>query len=169
MIEEEFGFAKSALKQAIGLLPDNALVGIVSFGTQAHAHEIGFSDLAKAYVFRGDKEVSKEQVLEQLGLGASGRRGTIGGFPMGKDGLNNSALDRFLLPASECEYTLDSVSFPLFLLLMMSLSKVFGWTLMNVLKLSFMFWVRCSCWRSCKRISGQLSLVVVLCGAPEWL
>ena len=34
MIEEELEFAKSALKQAIGLLPDNALVGFISFGTQ---------------------------------------------------------------------------------------------------------------------------------------
>ncbi|CAA7027277.1 unnamed protein product [Microthlaspi erraticum] len=104
MIEEEFDFAKSAIKQAIGLFPDNALVGFVSFGTQAHVHELGFSDLAKAYVFRGDAEVSKEQVLEQLGLAASGRRGPIGGY-----GFSNAALNRFLLPASECEYTLDSL------------------------------------------------------------
>ncbi|XP_044499602.1 protein transport protein SEC23-like [Mangifera indica] len=107
MIEEEFDFVKSALKQAIGLLPDNAMVGFVSFGTQAHVHELGFSELSKVYVFRGNKEISKEQVLEQLGLSSSGRR-AAGGFQKGAPNVfPNSGVTRFLLPASECEYTLN--------------------------------------------------------------
>lgn len=116
MIEEELGFAKSALKQAIGLLPDNALVGFVSFGTQVQVHELGFSELSKVYVFRGSKEISKDQVMEQLGLAIPGRRaaGAVGlqkgalqnGFPGGHSGII-----RFLLPASECQYTLDSVGY----------------------------------------------------------
>ncbi|KAA8548337.1 hypothetical protein F0562_000021 [Nyssa sinensis] len=109
MIEEELGFAKSALKQAIGLLPDNALVGFVSFGTQVQVHELGFSEMSKVYVFRGSKELSKDQVLEQLGLGVPGRR-TGPGFPKGgQSGFPNSGVTRFLLPASECEYTLNSL------------------------------------------------------------
>ncbi|KAL0667112.1 hypothetical protein Bca4012_029816 [Brassica carinata] len=47
MIDEEFGFARSSVKRAVGLLPDEALVGFVSFGTQVHVHELAFSDLAK--------------------------------------------------------------------------------------------------------------------------
>ncbi|KAL0722125.1 hypothetical protein Bca4012_036724 [Brassica carinata] len=106
VIDEELGFAKSSVKRAVGLLPDEALIGFVSFGTQVHVHELGFSDLAKVYVFRGDREVSKDQISKQLGLGAAyGRRGG----PKGKGGFNNAGLDRFLLPASECEYTLDSL------------------------------------------------------------
>lgn len=105
VIEEEFEYAKCAVRRAVGLLPENALVGFVTFGTQAHVHELGYSDLTKVYVFRGDKEISKDQVLEQLGLGASGRRT---GFPVGRDG---SGVSRFLLPASEFEFTIDSVSF----------------------------------------------------------
>ncbi|KAG2320230.1 hypothetical protein Bca4012_053455 [Brassica carinata] len=107
MIEEEFGYAKSAVRRAVGLLPENALVGFVSFGTQAHVHELGYSDLTKVYVFRGDKEISKDGILEQLGLGgASGRRAHAGGFAVGRDG---SGVSRFLLPASECEFTIDSL------------------------------------------------------------
>ncbi|CAG7899021.1 hypothetical protein IGI04_031850 [Brassica rapa subsp. trilocularis] len=107
MIEEELGFAKSALKQAIGLLPENALVGFVSFGTQAHVHELGFSEMSKVFVFRGNKEVSKDQVLDQLGL--SSRRAPTSGFPKGaQNGFQSAAgVNRFLLPASDCEYTLD--------------------------------------------------------------
>ncbi|KAM5569715.1 protein transport protein SEC23 [Rosa sericea] len=114
MIEEEMGYVKSALKQAIGLLPDNALVGFISFGTQVQVHELGFSELSKVYVFRGSKEISKDQILEQLGLGSSGRRpGPVGGGynqPKGvQNGFPNSGVTRFLLPASECEYTLDAL------------------------------------------------------------
>lgn len=105
MIEEELGFVKSALKQALGLLPDNALVGFVSFGTQAHVHELGFSDMSKVYVFRGTKEISKDQVLQQLGLGTTRR--PAGGYPNAT--FPSSDVNRFLLPASECEYTLNSV------------------------------------------------------------
>ncbi|KAL6191323.1 hypothetical protein ACLB2K_037714 [Fragaria x ananassa] len=114
MIEEEMGYVKSALKQAIGLLPENALVGFISFGTQVQVHELGFAELSKVYVFRGTKEITKDQVLEQLGLGSSGRRpGPIGGgynLPKGvQNGFPNSGVTRFLLPASECEFTLNSL------------------------------------------------------------
>ncbi|KAJ7957280.1 Protein transport protein SEC23 [Quillaja saponaria] len=109
MIEEELGFVKSALRQAIELLPDNALVGFVSFGTQVQVHELGFSEMSKVYVFRGNKEISKEQVLEQLGLGASVRR-PAGVYQKGvQTGFPNSGITRFLLPAADCEYTLNSL------------------------------------------------------------
>lgn len=113
MIEEEMGYVKSALKRAIGLLPDNALVGFISFGTQVQVHELGFSDMSKVYVFRGSKEISKEQVLEQLGLAVSGRRTAAGGFQQKglPSGFPDSGITRFLLPASDCEYTLNSVGF----------------------------------------------------------
>ncbi|OAY60546.2 hypothetical protein MANES_01G055708v8 [Manihot esculenta] len=108
MIEEEFGFVKSALKRVIGLLPDNALVGFVSFGMQAQVHELGFSDMSKVYVFRGNKEISKDQIMEQLGLGVSGRRAPVGYRQKGmQNGFPILGVTRFLLPASEGEYTLN--------------------------------------------------------------
>lgn len=110
VVEEELGFAKLALSQAIGLLPENALVGLVSFGTQVQVHELGFGEMSKVYVFRGGKELGKDQILEQLGLG---RR--TGGF--GKAGVFDSGVSRFLLPASDCEYTFTSVWFLLLLVI----------------------------------------------------
>ncbi|MBA0779991.1 hypothetical protein Gotri_004149 [Gossypium trilobum] len=109
MIEEELEFVKSAMKQAIGLLPEHALVGFVSFGTQVQVHELGFSDMSKVYVFRGSKEISREQVLEQLGLGSAGRRPTVGYPKVLQNGYTNTGVNRFLLPASDCEYTLDTL------------------------------------------------------------
>ncbi|GFY82238.1 Sec23/Sec24 protein transport family protein [Actinidia rufa] len=94
MIEEELEFAKSALKQAIGLLPDNALVGFISFGTQVQGIE---------------------GIVERSGFGAfgvgRGRPEDGPGFPKkaGQTGFPSSGVTRFLLPASECEYTLNSL------------------------------------------------------------
>ncbi|KAI3822994.1 hypothetical protein L1987_10597 [Smallanthus sonchifolius] len=113
MIEEELGFARSALQQALEFLPENALVGFVSFGTQVQVHELGYADMSKVYVFRGSKEASKDQVLDQLGLG--GRRvggGPGQGFQKGVvqgGGLPNSRVSRFLLPASEGAYVIHSL------------------------------------------------------------
>lgn len=108
---------KSALRRAIVCLPDNALVGFVSYGTQVHVHELGFSEMSKVYIFRGSKEVSKDQVLDHLGLGR--RAGVSGpGYPKAAGqqpgGVQNgmfpgSGVDRFLLPASDCEYTLNAL------------------------------------------------------------
>ncbi|XP_021731193.1 protein transport protein SEC23-like [Chenopodium quinoa] len=122
MIEEEMGFVKSALRRAIVSLPDNALVGFISYGTQVHVHELGFSDMNKVYIFRGSKEIAKDQVLDQLGLGPSSRRGGgpgpagaagPGGYPRGQpvvqNGLPGPGVNRFLLPASDCEYTLNAL------------------------------------------------------------
>ncbi|XP_026387748.1 protein transport protein SEC23-like [Papaver somniferum] len=116
LIEEELDFVKSALKRAIGLLPEHALVGFVSFGTQVQVHELGFADLSKVYVFRGTKEITKEQILDQLGLSLSAQRGAAPGGPgfpqrgaVGNGVVANAGVSRFLLPASDCEYTLNSV------------------------------------------------------------
>jgi protein transport protein SEC23 len=85
IIEEELGYLKGALSQAISLVPENALVGLITFGGHVQVHELGFSEFGcpKAYVFRGSKELSKEQVLDQLGL-ASGPSGR--GLPSGGAG-----------------------------------------------------------------------------------
>ena len=67
--------------------------------------------MSKVYVFRGSKEIPAEQILDQLGLSASGRRPHKGAAPgvAGAGGFPNSGITRFLLPASECEYTLNAL------------------------------------------------------------
>ncbi|VAI05160.1 unnamed protein product [Triticum turgidum subsp. durum] len=104
------------MRKAVALLPEHALVGLVTFGTQVHLHELGFSELSKIYVFRGSKEISKEQILDQLGLSGGGRPG----FPKmtqqpgvqqvnGMHPLVTTGVNRFLLPVSECECTLSTL------------------------------------------------------------
>ncbi|GLT66063.1 hypothetical protein SLA2020_384560 [Shorea laevis] len=109
IIEEEMAFLKSALSQAIGLLPDNSLVGLITFGTLVHVHELGFGQIPKTYVFKGSKEVSKDQLLEQMSFFIKKPKPPTGVFAGARDGLSSESIARFLLPASECEFALNSV------------------------------------------------------------
>jgi protein transport protein SEC23 len=52
LIEEELSALKQSLTRALSLLPENALVGLITYGTHVHVHELGFGDCAKSYVFR---------------------------------------------------------------------------------------------------------------------
>lgn len=87
LIGEEIGFLKSGLSLAIELLPENSLVGFITFGSFVYVHELGSGRIAKTYVFKGDTDhVNKDQLLEQMG-----------------------SIERFLSPASECKSAMNSV------------------------------------------------------------
>ncbi|XP_074272499.1 protein transport protein SEC23 E-like [Silene latifolia] len=112
MIEEEMEYVKSAVRRAVVGEMEGVRVGFVSYGTQVHVHELGFSDVMnKVYIFRGDREIGKDVVLDQLGIsrkaGFSKVGGGVGG--VGGGGGGGSGVDRFLLPAADCEYTLNAL------------------------------------------------------------
>ncbi|KAI5055920.1 hypothetical protein GOP47_0029441 [Adiantum capillus-veneris] len=111
LIEEELGYVKTALKQAIELLPEHALVGLITFGTQIQVHELGCTEMPKSYIFRGSKDIKKEAILDQLGLSPSQRSFQAKGQqPNGvHEGTFVSGVTRFLLPQDECEYHLGSL------------------------------------------------------------
>ncbi|CAA7406538.1 unnamed protein product [Spirodela intermedia] len=109
MIEEEVGYLKSALAQAVELLPERSLVGFITFGTYVQVHELGFGHITKTYVFKGTKEVTKEQILEQMGFFSRKTRPLTGVIAGARDGLSAESIARFLVPASECEFVLNSV------------------------------------------------------------
>lgn len=109
MIEEEIGFLKSALAQAVELLPEKSLVGLITFGTYVQVHELGFGQVPKSYVFKGSKEVTKEQILEQMCFFMRKPKPSVGVIAGSRDGLSAESIARFLLPASECEFVLNSL------------------------------------------------------------
>ncbi len=55
---EELAELKDSLQQSINFIPPDAMIGLITYGKMAHVHELGFSDCPKAYVFRGDKELT---------------------------------------------------------------------------------------------------------------
>ncbi|XP_057981907.1 protein transport protein SEC23 C [Malania oleifera] len=109
VIEEEMAYLKSALSQAVDLLPDNSLVGLITFGTYVQVHELGFGQIPKTYVFKGSKDMSKDQLLEHMNFFAKKPRPSVGVIAGARDGLSTESISRFLVPASECEFTLNSV------------------------------------------------------------
>ena len=76
------------------------MIGLITYGRMAYVHELGFADCPKAYVFRGDKELTGRQIQDQLGL-------TLSTDPLNKG--DNAAIKRFLVPVSECEFALNSI------------------------------------------------------------
>ena len=109
--EDELDTCKGALLQALGLLPENALVGLVTYGTHVQVHEIGFTECAKSWVFQGSKECDPRKVAHQLGLNRGGpgqqQRDHPGAGHQG--GSAQPGLGRFLLPLSEGEFVLSDL------------------------------------------------------------
>ena len=108
LIEEELGALKQSLTQALSLLPENASVGLITYGTHVHVHELGFDECPKSYVFRGSKEFTSQQIQDQL------FRSTGGARPRpGQQQTNGAAVtghqSKFLVPLADCEFQLTSV------------------------------------------------------------
>jgi protein transport protein SEC23 len=97
---EELAELKDSLQQSINFIPEDALIGLITYGKMVFLHELGFSHCPKAYVFRGDVAHQPKDVQEQLGL-------NLGSDPLHKG--DSQALKRFLVPVSECEFALNSI------------------------------------------------------------
>jgi len=66
---EELAELKDSLQQSINFIPEDALIGLITYGRMAFVHELGFQHCPKAYVFKGDKVLTPQEVKSQLGLG----------------------------------------------------------------------------------------------------
>ncbi|KAH6654937.1 hypothetical protein BKA67DRAFT_591570 [Truncatella angustata] len=104
--EDSLAALKESLIMSLSLLPENALVGLITYGTMAQVHEIGYNECAKSYVFRGSKEYTAKQVQEMLGLLGPGLRPGVPQQQPGRPPLPMGAATRFLLPVQQCEFQL---------------------------------------------------------------
>jgi protein transport protein SEC23 len=108
MPEEELKCVKESLLLALTMLPPNAVVGLIAFGTTVQVYELAFIDCPKSYVFRGTKDVTSKDLAQFLGLnkGAAVRQQTPG---MAPNTLPFYAANRFLQPIADCEFMLTSI------------------------------------------------------------
>lgn len=65
---------------------------------------MGFAECSKAFVFRGDKTPTVEQIQDQLGL----LQKTTTGVQM-QQNAGAQVTSRFLLPLSDCEVTITTI------------------------------------------------------------
>jgi protein transport protein SEC23 len=111
------------------LLPEQALVGLITFGKNVHIHELSFDECPKSYVFRGDKELSASQIATFLGLRAGSLSSSVkdqksapatpaaaastatgaGAANTTAASVSNLKSSRFLLPVSQCEFQLNAI------------------------------------------------------------
>ena len=70
-------------------------------------HELGYTECAKSYVFRGSKDYAAKQVQDMLGLSTSGMRTNVPPQP-GRPGPIMGPAARFLLPVQQCEFQLTN-------------------------------------------------------------
>ncbi|CAA9964387.1 hypothetical protein CFE70_006947 [Pyrenophora teres f. teres 0-1] len=108
--EDSLKALKDSIIMSLSLLPPYALVGLITYGTMTQVHELGYTECAKSYVFRGSKDYASKQVHEMLGLSPMAARPGIpqqqpGRPPMAPPGGANT---RFILPISQCEFQLTN-------------------------------------------------------------
>ena len=103
--EADLSALKNSLVVALTILPQDALIGIITFGTMVQVHELGANEFPKSYVFRGSKEYSSKQVQDMLGLGITRQNShpNISGAPL------PMGASRFLQPISQCEFQITSI------------------------------------------------------------
>lgn len=94
--EDELKACTTAVAQAMTMIPEYALVGLVTFGTHVYVHELGFQEFPKTFVFKGSKEYTAGNMHEQLGLLHGGR------------GQQANRKGSFLMPLGECEFILSA-------------------------------------------------------------
>lgn len=105
--EDSLQALKETLVMSLSLLPANALVGLVTFGTNVAVHEIGYKECSKSYVFRGSKDYPAKQVQEMLGLSAPGLRPNMPP-QQGRPPPPMGPAARFLLPVQQAEFEITN-------------------------------------------------------------
>jgi protein transport protein SEC23 len=103
--EDSLAALKESLIMSLSLLPEHALVGLITYGTMAQVHEIGYTECAKSYVFRGSKEYAAKQVQEMLGLVQPAMRPGMPAHQPGRP-MPMGPASRFLLPVAQAEFQL---------------------------------------------------------------
>ncbi len=118
---EELQDAKDSVMQLVSLLPEDAYVGLVTFGSTVRVHELVETNgpMRRSYVFRGTKDCEQEELRKMLGLDFNRQRASTNGVH-GMHGMNGTAAPamnmmeakpsgRFIAPVNECEFTLQSI------------------------------------------------------------
>ena len=115
--DEELDGLKDSLQQCLSILPESAMVGLITFGANVQVHELGFQQQAqsqtvcsKAYVFRGEKAVAPERIFQMLGMGRPTNPAQPGAQPTAMQQQHlPPGVERFLAPVKPVAAALDQI------------------------------------------------------------
>lgn len=108
--EDDLKALKETIVVSLSLLPPNALVGLITYGTMAQVHELAYAECPKSFVFRGSKDYQPKQIVDMLGLNPSAARPSAAGPSVqGPRGGFQAAASRFLMPVQSCEFQLTQI------------------------------------------------------------
>uniref|UniRef100_H2ZP53 Protein transport protein SEC23 n=1 Tax=Ciona savignyi TaxID=51511 RepID=H2ZP53_CIOSA len=62
MDDEDLQAMKESLQMSLSLLPNNAVIGLITYGRMVQVHELGTEGISKSYVFRGTKDLAAKQI-----------------------------------------------------------------------------------------------------------
>ncbi|XP_047334020.1 protein transport protein SEC23 [Impatiens glandulifera] len=82
---------KNELLYVVSSLPENSLVGLVTFDSMVRIHDLSSTDCLRVFVLHGDREQSSDQMKKLLGIDRK-----------------TSSKQGFLLPLSECEFNITT-------------------------------------------------------------
>ncbi|KAG7192429.1 uncharacterized protein KQ657_001830 [Scheffersomyces spartinae] len=100
-VVDAFVSLKELLAISLSLLPENALVGLITYGKHVHLHDLNSGNSLKLYSFNGSKEYTKEKVELSIGLLPSSVKQPQSSM--------SSVAQRFLQPVSIAEFQFESI------------------------------------------------------------
>ena len=92
--ESELQELKDSIQSTLTTIPNECSIGIILFGTMCSVVELGFSEVPKMFIFKGDKTYTSNEISEQLGL-------------FNKKDIKNQS-KRFLVPLKDYEFSINS-------------------------------------------------------------
>ena len=108
--KEELVELANSLTETLQLIPDDALVGIITYGTNVSVYELSSDAIPKSYIFRGNREYGPGRVGELLGCNRRAGHSQQGQQQVPpSSGPGQEVLERFLLPKSVCEFNLGEI------------------------------------------------------------
>lgn len=102
-VEDAYQSLKESLLLSLSQLPENALVGFISYGKHVQIHEINPMNGPKIHTFNGNKDYNLEQLQKSLGILLSNLK------HQSESQLFGPIADMFLLSINMAEYQISSI------------------------------------------------------------
>ena len=97
IMENELNELKETIQATLSMIPPECEIGVITSGTMCNLLEIGFTDFPKMFVFKGDKQYTPNDIINQLGL-----------VNKNDPRVQISSAKKYFMPLKDCEFSLNS-------------------------------------------------------------